>query len=172
MALMDLLKKKNLADQETVTTSAPVLNQPPAEQKPKTKRKRKTPQNESRRTRNSQVKIRLTVDEVDRLKNAAADAGLSMADFIMHGVDQWPVVKVPDAALIRANLFRCGANLNQAVRLGNKANREGRQVDLDSIKKAAGNLDDAISRFDALLTKWDAVVSREDRKEVTKSANC
>ena len=68
MALMDLLKKKNLADQETVTTSAPVLNQPPAEQKPKNKRKRETPQNESRRTRNSQVKIRLTVDEVDRLQ--------------------------------------------------------------------------------------------------------
>lgn len=158
MALRDLLKK-NKADQEPAPE--PVSDQPPAEQEQKIKKKRRAPQDESKRKRNSQVKIRLTEEEVARLKAAAGDAGMSMADFIMAGIDHSRVVKVPGAAKIRKDLFRCGYNLNQAVKLGHIAKKEGKPVDIESILAAVEKMNDAFDRLDSFILKWDAYVADE-----------
>ncbi len=131
------------------------------EQGQKNKKKRKIPQDESRRKRNSQVKIRLTVEEVAQLKTAAADAGMSMADFIMAGINQSRVVIVPDAVKIRKNLFRCGYNLNQAVRLGNIAKKEGKSVDVESIVAAVEKMNDVFDQFNRLMLKWDADIAEK-----------
>lgn len=170
MAILDLLKKKNKADQESV----PVIEQPAAAQTvadAEKKKQRRTPQDRSKLTRNKVVQIRMTEEEVAKLKSAAADAGMSLADFVMAGVEQKRVVRVDGAMRVMANLGLCGNNLNQAVRLGHMAKRQGQTIDMVGIEKAVADLEKAILGFTAFLKKWDVELAEKTRKDVTKNAN-
>lgn len=73
MAFKDLLKK--FVPGEEIAEGVPEVSKP--EEK---KKKRTTPQDDAKRTRNSQVKIRLT-EEVAELKAAASAAGISLEEF-------------------------------------------------------------------------------------------
>ncbi len=164
MDIFDRLKKKIQGEPEAAPAVA--MEPAPIENEVSEKKKsRRKPQDRSKLTRNKVVQIRMTEEEVAKLKAAAAAAGMSMADYIMAGIDQSRIVKVPGAANIRKNLFRSGYNLNQAVKLGNIAKREGQPVDMDSIMEAIGKLNEVFGRLDGFLLKWDAHVEEELKKE-------
>ena len=138
----------------------PAPAEPAREQEEKKKRRGK-PQDETRRTRNSQVKLRLTEEEAAELKSAAAAAGMSMADYVMAGVHQSRVIKIPGAVQIRSELIREGRNLNYALMLANTARKEGKPADLQSIQAAAAKVEDNLDRLTELLLKWDADITEE-----------
>lgn len=77
-------------------------------------------QDDSHRTRNSQVKIRLTKKEVAELKAAARKANMSMADFVMTAVRDRPIVVIDGIPELLQELRKEGTNLNQAMRLANE----------------------------------------------------
>ena len=85
MAFKDLLKK--FVPGEEIAEGVPEVFEP--EEK---KKKRTTPQDDAKRTRNSQVKIRLTEEEVAELKAAASAAGISLADFVMTSAKNKSIV--------------------------------------------------------------------------------
>ena len=130
-----------------------------------TKKRRGKPQDLSKLTRNRVVQIRMTEEEISRLKEAAAAAGMSMADFISTGIEQRRVIKVPGAAKLRLELVRCHYNLNQANRLGNTAKKEGKSVDMGSIQEASKKLGDVLDQIDGFIRKWDADITEEIKKE-------
>ena len=130
-----------------------------------TKKRRGKPQDRSKLTRNRVVQIRMTEEEISRLKEAAAAAGMSMADFISTGIEQRRVIKVPGAAKLRLELVRCHYNLNQANRLGNTAKKEGKSVDMGSIQEASKKLGDVLDQIDGFIRKWDADITEEIKKE-------
>ncbi len=131
----------------------------------KTKKRRGKPQDRSKLTRNKAVQIRMTAEEVSRLKEAAAAAGMSMVDFVMAGIEQRRVIKVPGAAKLRLELVRCHYDLNQANRLGNAAQKEGTPVDMGSILEASKKLVDVLGMIDDIVKKWDADITEEIEKE-------
>lgn len=131
----------------------------------KTKKRRRKPQDRSKLTRNKAVQIRMTAEEVSRLKEAAAAAGMSMADFVMAGIEQRRVIKVPGAAKLRLELVRCHYGLNQANRLGNTAQKEGTPVDMGSILEASKKLGNVLGKIDDIVKKWDADITEEIEKE-------
>lgn len=130
-----------------------------------TKKRRGKPQDRSKLTRNKVVQIRMTEEEVSCLKEAAAVAGMSMADFILAGIEQRRVIKVSGAAKLRLELVRCHYNLNQANRLGNTANKEGTPVDMGSILEASQKISDVLDKIDGFISKWDADITEEIEKE-------
>lgn len=130
-----------------------------------TKKRRGKPQDLSKLTRNRVVQIRMTEEEISRLKEAAAAAGMSMADFISTGIEQRRVIKVPGAAKLRLELIRCHYNLNQANRLGNTAKKEGRSVDIESILETSKKLGDVLDQIDGFIRKWDADITEEIENE-------
>lgn len=74
MAFKDLLKK--FVPGEDIAEGVPEVSK--LEEK---KKKRTILQDDAKRTRNSQVKIRLTEEEVAELKAAASAAGISLEEF-------------------------------------------------------------------------------------------
>ena len=160
MAISQILKR--IVSEET--EYMPVADQFSAVSKPK--KRRHKPQDRSKLTRNKVVQIRMTEDEVSRLKAASADAGMSMADFVMHGVDQRHVVVVLGVAEIRKEMFRCSYKLSQAIKLGQIAKEAGSAVDMENIVATVGKLNEVFNQFGAFILKWDAIITDEQNKEV------
>lgn len=154
MAVWDRLK----------TTPNPVVEQSLA-QMDTSKKRRGKPQDRSKLVRNKVVQIRMTEEEVSRLKEAAAAAGMSMASFIMAGIEQSRVVKIPGAARLRLELVRCHYNLNQANKLCNTAKKEGKSIDMESVLEASQRLSDVLGKVDNIIQKWDADITEEFEKE-------
>lgn len=150
--------------------SAPA--EPAQEQEEEKKKRRGKPQDDARRTRNCQVKLRLTEEESAELKSAAAAAGMSLADYVMAGVHQSRVIRIPGAAQIRTELIREGRNLNQALYLAFTARKEGRPADLQSIKTVMAKVEDNLDRLTELILKWDADITEEvTEKEEKQNAD-
>lgn len=124
-------------------------------------KKKRKPQDPSRLTRSSQVKIRLTEEEVAELKAAAAGAGMSMADYIMAGVHQSRRIVIPGGAQVRAELLRQGKNLNQALMLCHLAKLEGKPVNIALVVKAAEMVSRAAERAADVFLTWDADISEQ-----------
>ena len=135
------------------------------------KRQRAKPQDDSRRTRNSQVKIRLTADEVEQLKAAAAASNMSLADFVMGSIGEPRRIVLPGGGQIWKELVKEGRNFNQAVMLCNYAMKNGQQLDLQSLNEAAASVTKTHAQLMALIEKWDLDVS-EQVKEVQTDADC
>lgn len=121
----------------------------------KKKRRRKKPQDRSKLTRNKMVQIRMTAEEVAKLKAAAAAAGMSMADYIMAGIEQSRCVVVPGADDLRKEMVREGRNLNQALILAYRAQKEGQSADLRAIEDAAKKVDETIEKLDGWIQDWN-----------------
>lgn len=68
------------------------------------------------RNRDSQIHIRLTKEEIVELKEAAARADLSVADFIMSAARNETVISLEGGIDLYNELRRQGINLNQLVR--------------------------------------------------------
>lgn len=117
--------------------------------------KRRKPQDKSKLTRNSQVQIRLTKEEVTALKAAAKVNDMSLADFVMSAVHQARRIVVPGAAELRLEIIQIGNNLNQAVRLAHTLQREGNVIDAVSIELSADRAVDVLDELHSWLTKWD-----------------
>ena len=130
-----------------------------------TKKRRGKPQDRSKLTRNKVVQIRMTEEEVSRLKEAAATADMSMADYILAGIEQRRVIKIPGAAKLRLEVIRCRHNLIQTNRLGNTANKEGTPVDMGSILETSKKIGDVLDQIDGFIRKWDADITEEIEKE-------
>lgn len=147
----------------------------PAQETEKKKKRRGNPQDFSKLTRNSQVKVRLTEEEVAELKAAAAAADMSLADFIMAGVHESRRIVVPGGGQIRAELFRQGKNLNQAIMLCHRAIREGQHPDIAAVTTAAGKVSQGLDQLAAWIEKWDAEISQQvdlpKKKEVPSDAD-
>lgn len=126
--------------------------------KKKTKRK---PQDFSKLTRNKTVQIRMTEDEVSRLKEAAKNADMTLADFVLAGVDQKRFIALPGGLEIRKELFREGNNLNQALHLAHLARQEGRSVDYQTIMEAVLKVEDNLDRLAVLIETWHIDLSSQ-----------
>lgn len=178
MAKESILKKlRKRTNAEEVTPATPIVTEDapakpaakapePAEPVPaqETEQKKKTrtkPQDFSKLTRNRVVQIRMTEDEVTQLKAAAADANMSMADFIMAGIHQERKVILPGGGQIWEQLNHLGRNLNQAQKQCNKAMKFGLTPDIDSVTRAADKVDEALAMLLELKLKWAVDLSQE-----------
>ena len=128
--------------------------------------KRKMPQDESKLTRNSQIKIRLSKQEVDEVKSVVSEAEMTLADFLMFAVRQKHIVKIPGVLELRGELIREGRNLNQALMLAHIARKEGKPADMQSIRDAALKVEKNLDLLTDLLIKWD--VDLTERKQSSK----
>ena len=128
-------------------------------------KKRANPQDDAKRSRNSQVKIRLSEEEVADLKAAAANAGMSMADYIMAGVRDRQVVILPGAVELRREMIAEGRNLNQALYVAYTERKQGRPADLQAIQNVVGKVEDNLDRLADLILKWDIDLTDAFRKE-------
>ena len=133
-----------------------------AEKRPK---KRRKPQDRSKLTRNSQVQIRLTNEEVAKLKGAAKANDMSLADFVMSGVSRTRRIVVPDAGILRSELLHVGRNLNQALRLAHTLRKEGQLIDTVSIEIAVERVEVVLERLNSWLVKWDVDLTYQTSKK-------
>lgn len=150
--------------QAVPAAETPAPAEPAQDENSKKKKRRGKPQDRSKLTRNRVVQIRMTEEEVTELKSAAAAAGMSLADYVMAGVHQSRVIKIPGAVQIRSELIREGRNLNYALMLANTARKEGKPADLQSIQAAVAKVEDNLDRLTELLLKWDADITEEVEK--------
>ena len=139
--------------------AAPV--EPVLEEEESKKKRRGKPQDFSKLTRNKTVQIRMTEEEVARLKEAAKAADMTLADFVLSGVDQKRFVALPGGLEIRKELFREGKNLNQALYLAHLARKEGRPADLQSIMDAVAKVEDNLDRLAVLIETWHIDLSSQ-----------
>ena len=130
---------------------------------PKEKTKRRKPQDRTKLTRNRQVQIRMTEQEVTIFKTAAKDSGMGLADFVLAGVNKSRRIVIPGAGELRAEVIRVGKNLNQAVMLAHYARQEGCRVDIGSIRTAAEKAEEAIDKMDNFITKWDINLTHQNK---------
>jgi len=80
------------------------------------------PRKESGERRDEQLKLRLTLAEIERLREQAATSGLTVADYARRRILGLPVSPAPrraDAALL-SELNRIGVNINQIARSLNR----------------------------------------------------
>lgn len=167
MAWKDIFKSKAPAPEEQLQTEPA-----PAEPASDEQKKRAKPQDDTKRTRNSQVKIRLTVDEVAELKAAASAAGMSLADFVMAAAHDRKVIKLPGAIRLRKELIDEGRNLNQALRIAWLERKEGRPADLKAIQAAMAKVEQNLDRLGELILKWDIQLTEQTKpKEVNPDAD-
>lgn len=149
---------------KTKAEAIAMIEEKPSQKETHTTKRRK-PQDRSRLTRNSQVQIRLTKEEVSVLKTAARENDMSLADFVMSGVHQTRRIVVPGAAELRSGIIRTGNNLNQAVRLAHTLKREGRVIDAVSIELSADRVVDILDELHSWLTKWDVDLTYKTKIE-------
>lgn len=135
--------------------------EPVLEEEESKKKRRGKPQDFSKLTRNKTVQIRMTEEEVARLKEAAKAADMTLADFVLSGVDQKRFVALPGGLEIRKELFREGKNLNQALYLAHLARKEGRPADLQSIMDAVAKVEDNLDRLAVLIETWHINLSSQ-----------
>ena len=128
------------------------------------KKKRKHPQDPSKLTRNTQIKIRLTDAERMAVKKAAERAGLCLADYLMACVRNKPIVWIQDGAWIRSELIREGRNLNYALYLANIARKNGQEIDWKSLQNAISKVEENLDMFSKIIRKWDADISSQVQK--------
>ena len=121
--------------------------------------KRRKPQDRSRLTRNSQVQIRLTEEEVSTLKAAAKENDMTLADFVMSGIHQRRRIVVPGAAELRAELIRVGNNLNQALKLAYIQQKRLHDVDIKSIEIASNQVEDFLEKLQDWIATWDVYLA-------------
>ena len=140
-------------------------NQELTNQEKSKKKRRGKPQDRSKLRRNSQVQIRLTEEEVAELKAAAAQSGMSLADFVMAGIHQTRCVIVPEAGRLRTELLYIGRNLNQALKLAYIARKEGRRIDFESIVRAVMRVEESVDLLCEWIQKWDAKLTTSINKE-------
>lgn len=126
--------------------------------------KRRKPQDRSKLTRNSQVQIRLTEEEVATLKKAARENNMTLADFVMSGVSQTRRIVVPGAGDLRAEIIRVGNNLNQALRLAYIMRKEGKVIDVVSIEISADRAEEVLDKLQNWLNKWGADLTYLSKK--------
>ena len=125
-----------------------------------TKKRRRKPQDYSKLTRNSQVKIRLTEAERSALKTAASCAGLSLADYVLKTC-AWhkPIIQIPGAAQLRTELLREGRNLNHALHMANIDRRNGRALDWKAIQNAVEKVEKNLDMLSEVIRKWDVDIA-------------
>lgn len=173
---MAFWNRKKDANQPTpeVTSAPPIVTSEEPVQTKKKRKRRGQPQDYSKLTRNSQVKIRLTEEEVSQLKAAAAEQHMSLADFVMAGVSEPKRIVIPGGGQIRAELFREGKNLNYALMLCNSAIQQGKRPDLKAVTEAASKVSMVVDQLAELVLKWDAEISEKvdlPKKEVPTGAD-
>lgn len=125
------------------------------------KQKRKHPQDPSKLTRNTQIKIRLTDAERTAVKKTAEKAGLCLADYLMVCIRNKPIVRITDGAKIRSELIREGRNLNYALYLANSARKNGQRIDWQNIQNAIAKVEANLDMLSKLIKKWDADISSQ-----------
>lgn len=133
-------------------------------------KKRKTPQDYSRLNRNCQVKIRLTAQEKAALKDAANNAGLCLADYVMACVQGKTIIRIPEVAQLRMELLREGRNLNQILHMAYVDRKAGKNVDWESIFSAKVKVESNLDMLYNLIRKWDADITEQsqDGKTILK----
>ena len=172
MALFGKKKPVDLPAAELTPAQQIMLEDPPAgaaaapalmpEQKTEKKRKKRSkPQDRTRLTRNKVVQIRLTEDEVAELKAAAGAADMSMADYIMAGLNQSRRITLPGGGQILHELNKEGNNLNQAVMICHAAVKEEREPDITALLQAAERIEQAAQDLIDLQRRWDIEMSKE-----------
>ena len=144
MAFKDLLKK--FVPGEEIAEGVPEVSK--LEEK---KKKRTTPQDDAKRTRNSQVKIRLTEEEVATLKAAASTAGVSLADFVMAAAKNKPIVICKHIPALFVELRRQGVNLNQVVHLA----QQTQVLNIWAVERAAESCEKTQIKIREFCEKWD-----------------
>lgn len=128
----------------------------------KKKKRRGKPQDMSRLRRNKTVQIRMTESEVARLKQAAGEANMSMADFIMACIEQSPVVVVKGVPTLLLELRKQGVNLNQVARIAN----EKRNVTADDVQILAETVARTRQLVMDFCNDWDAqIIGTKIKKE-------
>lgn len=170
MALFGKKKPVDLPAAELTPAQQIMPEDPPAEPDLKTEKKRKRrgkPQDRTRLTRNKVAQIRLTEDEVTELKAAAAAADMSIADYIMAGVNKSRRITLPGGGQILHELNKEGNNLNQAVMICHAAVKDGREPDIAALQQAAERIEQAAQDLIDLQRRWEIEMS----KEVTMDAD-
>lgn len=137
----------------------------------KKRKRRGKPQDRTKLTRNRVVQIRLTEDEVTKLKAAAAAEQMTLADFVMAGLGEPRRIVLPGGGQIWSELLKEGRNLNQALAVCHLAMKDGKPLDLQQLQDAAARVTETQTRFRELVAKWDLDISGKV-EEVPGDADC
>lgn len=152
-------KRKEMKAEQIATDESESL------QKEVKQKRRRKPQDQSKLTRNSQVQIRLTEAEVAALKAVAKENNMTLADFVMSGVNQTCRVVVPGAGELRSEIIRLGNNLNQALKLAHIVRKEGQLIDTISIEVTVDHAEMVIEKLNKWLTEWNVNLTYKIKKE-------
>jgi hypothetical protein len=88
----------------------------------------------------SRITIRLSDDEADRIRGRAADAGISIADYIRQSSLRSNVVSAELLRETKKEINRIGANINQLVRYCHREQGIDYQV-IDALRNKILELD-------------------------------
>lgn len=110
------------------------------------------------------MQIRLTTEEVAALKSAARENDMTLADFVMSGVNQTRRIVVPGAGDLRAEVIHVGNNLNQALKLAYIMRKEGKVIDAVSIEISADRAEEVLDNLQNWLNKWDVDLTYLSKK--------
>ena len=149
-------KQKKPAEESAVIDEAPREEQRPA--------KRRKPQDRTKLTRNRVVQIRLTENEVAKLKEEARKSGMTLADFVMGGVSKRRQIVVQGAGELRAEIIRVGHNLNQALKLAYVLRKDGVQVDVARLEHAVSQVEETMEKLNNWKTMWDEFLEFQTTK--------
>ena len=158
-------KKKN-EDKVDITQETVVAQETPGSSK------RRKPQDRSKLTRNRQVQIRLTDEEALTLRTAAKDNQMTLADFVLAGVNQSRRIVVPGAGELRAEVIRVGSNLNQALAVAHCAQQNGDSIDVAYLQNTIIKVESVIDRMDNLITIWNVDLKYKTKGEKNIYADC
>ena len=151
-------KKKN-EDKVDITQEMVVAQETPSSSK------RRKPQDRSKLTRNRQVQIRLTDEEALTLRTAAKDNQMTLADFVLAGVNQCRRIVIPGAGQLRAEVIRVGRNLNQAIMVAHYAQQKGYVIDVAYLQNVTKKVESVIDRLDNLITIWSVDLNYKTKGE-------
>lgn len=134
--------------------------------------KKRKPQDRSKLTRNRQVQIRLTDEEAFALRTAAKENQMTLADFILAGVNQSRRIVIPGAAPLRVEVIRVGRNLNQALAVARYAQQNGYTIDVAYLQNTVKKVESVIERLNNLITMWNVDLNYKTKGEEKIYADC
>lgn len=115
-------------------------------------------QDDTKRTRQKQIIIRVSDEELKAIHSATQKSGLSRTDFLlslMHGEN---IIIIEDLRDICVELKKQGINLNQSLRFAYQTK------DPTDLKKAVAACNDLYDQAKALLLKTDTRVRKKKRR--------
>lgn len=122
---------------------------------------RKKPQDDSLRTRREVLKLRLTQEEKQLISDKAAEANMSMTDYIMAAVNGSQIIVIDKFPQVHVELMRQGHNLNQLLKIAHQTGAR----ELSGIDEAVKNCSEVHKKLMRFCDNWDVKLRNSKKKK-------